>query len=275
MFPQLSRFTDLGLLLLRLMVSLVFVTSGYSHLKHPARAKSIEMSKGFTIFLGIAEVAGGLGVAFAVLSQLAAFGLILIMFGAIQKKMFTWQTGFWGRENPRLALRPYIYPDEPGPRLHKRRRLRADEIGLSPSPSRLAIGIRKLISFQHLGPSMHRLIARLLLSVTLMGNLAPLALAATAAQPHACCVRKAVHHCHDSSTPETNQLLVHSAGCCNQHCGTAVTTVRWAYAQPRVSTFSAQNVETHPGQPDLVSPNTEASRFQSTRAPPAPPRRLT
>jgi putative oxidoreductase len=99
MFPQLFRFTDLGLLLLRLMVGLVFVTSGYSHLKDPAaRSKSIEMSKGFTIFLGIAEVAGGLGVAFGVLTQLAAIGLILIMLGAIQKKIFAWHTGFWGEK---------------------------------------------------------------------------------------------------------------------------------------------------------------------------------
>ncbi len=100
MFPHLARFTDLGILLLRLMVGLVFVTSGYSHLKDPtARAKSIEMSKGFTIFLGVAEVAGGLGVAFGVLTQLAAFGLILIMFGAIQKKIFAWHTGFWGEKS--------------------------------------------------------------------------------------------------------------------------------------------------------------------------------
>jgi putative oxidoreductase len=99
MFPQLARFTGLGLLLMRLMVGLVFVTSGYSHLKDPtARAKSIGMSKPFTIFLGIAEVAGGLGVAFGVLTQLAAFGLILIMFGAIQKKIFAWHTGFWGEK---------------------------------------------------------------------------------------------------------------------------------------------------------------------------------
>jgi putative oxidoreductase len=99
MFPQLARFTDLGILLLRLMVGLVFVTSGYSHLKNPeARAKSIEMPKSFTIFLGIAEVAGGLGVAFGVLTQLAAFDLILIMLGAIQKKIFAWHTGFWGEK---------------------------------------------------------------------------------------------------------------------------------------------------------------------------------
>jgi putative oxidoreductase len=99
MFPQLSRFTDVALLLLRLMVGLVFVTSGYSHLKDPeARAKSIEMPKSFTIFLGIAEVAGGLGVAAGVLTQLAAFGLILIMLGAIQRKIARWHTGFWGEK---------------------------------------------------------------------------------------------------------------------------------------------------------------------------------
>ena len=99
MFPQLARFTDLGLLLLRLMVGLVFVTSGYSHLKDPAaRAKSIEMSKGFTIFLGIGEVAGGLGVAFGVLTQLAAFGLIAVMLAAVYKKIFAWHTGFWGEK---------------------------------------------------------------------------------------------------------------------------------------------------------------------------------
>lgn len=99
MFPQLARFTDLGLLLLRLMTGLVFITSGYSHLKNPVeRSKSIGMSKGFTMFLGAAEVAGGLGVAFGVLTQLAAFGLIALMLGAIQKKIFSWHTGFWGEK---------------------------------------------------------------------------------------------------------------------------------------------------------------------------------
>lgn len=100
MFPALSRLTDLGLLLLRLMVGLVFITSGYSHVTKAAeRSKSIGMSVGFTVFLGIAEIAGGLGVAAGVFTQLAAFGLILIMLGAIQKKIFVWHTGFWGEKS--------------------------------------------------------------------------------------------------------------------------------------------------------------------------------
>jgi putative oxidoreductase len=99
MFPQFARFEDIAFLLLRLMVGLVFATSGWSHLKDPeGRSKSIGMSKGFTVFLGAAELAGALGVVFGVLTQLAAAGLILLMLGAIQKKMFVWKTGFWGKD---------------------------------------------------------------------------------------------------------------------------------------------------------------------------------
>jgi putative oxidoreductase len=99
MFPQLLQFNDYSLLLLRLMVALVFSTSGWSHLKDPkGRAESIGMSPGFTMFLGAAELAGALGVAFGVLIQLAALGLILVMLGAIQKKIFVWHTGFWGEK---------------------------------------------------------------------------------------------------------------------------------------------------------------------------------
>jgi putative oxidoreductase len=97
-FPQLAQFTDVALLLLRVMVGIVFITSGWKHFQDPeGRSKSIGMSKGFTIFLGAVEVAGGLGVIFGVLTQLAAIALILIMLGAIWKKIFVWRTGFWGK----------------------------------------------------------------------------------------------------------------------------------------------------------------------------------
>jgi len=98
MFPQLAQFTDVALLLLRVMVAIVFITSGWKHFQDPeARSKDIGMSKGFTILLGAAEIAGGLGLIFGFLAQLAAIGLILIMLGAIWKKIFVWQTGFWGK----------------------------------------------------------------------------------------------------------------------------------------------------------------------------------
>ncbi|MFZ0701325.1 MAG: DoxX family protein, partial [Candidatus Acidiferrales bacterium] len=94
MIPHLMRFQDVGVLLLRLMVGAIFFSSGWNHLKDPVgRSKSIGMSRGFTIFLGAAEIAGSLGVIAGVLPQLAALGLILIMLGVIQKKVFEWHTG--------------------------------------------------------------------------------------------------------------------------------------------------------------------------------------
>ena len=100
LFHWLLQFGDAALLLMRLLVGLVFVTSGWSHAKDPVtRGKSIGMSPGFTRFLGIAELAGGLGVALGILTQLAALGLILVMLGAIQKKLFVWHTGFWGEHS--------------------------------------------------------------------------------------------------------------------------------------------------------------------------------
>jgi putative oxidoreductase len=97
-FPQLAQFADMALLFLRIMVGLVFITSGYKHLKDPeVRSRDIGMSKGFTILLGAAELVGGIGVLSGVFAQIAAIGLIVVMLGAIQKKIFTWHTGFWGQ----------------------------------------------------------------------------------------------------------------------------------------------------------------------------------
>ncbi|HEY0546510.1 MAG TPA: hypothetical protein VGC91_14120 [Pyrinomonadaceae bacterium] len=46
-------------------------TEPLPHLRDPkGRAQSIGMSVGFTMFLGAAELAGGLGVAFGVLTQI-------------------------------------------------------------------------------------------------------------------------------------------------------------------------------------------------------------
>jgi putative oxidoreductase len=81
------------------MIGLVFVTSGYSHLKDPAaRAKSIGMSKGFTIFLGIGEVAGALGVTFGVLTQACCLRPRTHYVGRNPEKDFYQHTGSWSEK---------------------------------------------------------------------------------------------------------------------------------------------------------------------------------
>jgi putative oxidoreductase len=98
-FPQLLPFNDAALLCLRVVVAVVFFESGRRHAADPVgRAASIGLSPGFTRFLGLGEMAAALGVALGVLTQVAALGLILIMLGAIQKKVFVWHTGFWGEK---------------------------------------------------------------------------------------------------------------------------------------------------------------------------------
>ena len=94
------QFSDLSLFLLRLMAAVVFGTSGFNHLKAPRlRAESLGLSLGFTIFLGAAELAGALALVAGVLTQWAALGLILVMFGAIYMKIAKWKTGFWGEKS--------------------------------------------------------------------------------------------------------------------------------------------------------------------------------
>ena len=93
--------TDVSLLFLRVMVGVVFADSGYNDLKDPdGRSKGLGVSRDFAIFLGVAEVLGGIAITIGFLQRLAALGLILIMLGAVQKKIFVWKTGFWGKTEP-------------------------------------------------------------------------------------------------------------------------------------------------------------------------------
>lgn len=115
---------------------------------------------------------------------------------------------------------------------------------------------------------MQRLTARLLLLFALAGSLVPSALALTAAPPHACCVRKAAHHCHELAATDSSQLNIRDTGCCNHDCCRAVTTAQWAHPQPKLAAFFLQPIDVHlaGSQPD--SPAAASAEFQSSRAPP-------
>jgi putative oxidoreductase len=98
-FPQLLPFSDVALLCLRLLVAAVFFTSGFRHAKDPVgRGESVGLSPGLSLLLGWVEMAAAVGVALGILAQVAALGLMVVMLGAIQKKVFVWHTGFWGEK---------------------------------------------------------------------------------------------------------------------------------------------------------------------------------
>lgn len=97
--PGAMLYTDWSLLVLRIVVALVFATSGFNHLKSPQRrAQSLGLSVPFTIFLGAVELAGAIALVIGFLTQWAAVGLILLMLGSIFMKASVWKTGFWGEK---------------------------------------------------------------------------------------------------------------------------------------------------------------------------------
>lgn len=98
--PGAMAYAGWSLLLLRLVLALVFGTSGFKHLRQPnERAASIGMSVPFTFFLGAAELAGAVALAVGIMAPWAALGLVLVMLGAIYMKVVEWKTDFWGERS--------------------------------------------------------------------------------------------------------------------------------------------------------------------------------
>lgn len=99
MIIDLHSLIDVALLALRIIVAIVFYSSGKSHAMQPdKRAESIGMSPGVTRFLGITEIIGAISVAFGIYIQIGAVLLIGVMLGAIYKKTMVWGTGFYSEE---------------------------------------------------------------------------------------------------------------------------------------------------------------------------------
>jgi hypothetical protein len=114
--------------------------------------------------------------------------------------------------------------------------------------------------------NMQRRIALFQLLLALAGTLVPVALAATAASPHTCCIR-ATHHCHDSAMM-SDQLALRDASCCNHDCRRAATTAQWPHSQSQQTTISAPQIDARVAEPHLRLAITELSASQSPRGPP-------
>lgn len=94
--PELAAGTDVALFLLRLLLASLFASSGQAAVRAPEeRGESIGLRPAFAFALGGAELAGAFMLAVGLLTQLAALALMVVMLGALYKKIFRWQKGFF------------------------------------------------------------------------------------------------------------------------------------------------------------------------------------
>ena len=86
------------ILALRILAGLIFVWSGFSHVRDPeGRSKDLGLPKPIVLLVGIVELLAGLGIAGGLLTRLSAVGVMIVMLGAMHRKAFVWHSGFWGK----------------------------------------------------------------------------------------------------------------------------------------------------------------------------------
>lgn len=96
-FPQLLQYSDVGLLVLRLTIALIFLLHASMKLKNSngmASAMGME-GKGMMVFgLGVVETVSAIALAIGFYTQLAALVIAFIMVGAIAMKKMKWSVPF-------------------------------------------------------------------------------------------------------------------------------------------------------------------------------------
>ncbi|MFZ0286910.1 MAG: hypothetical protein WAL32_16910 [Terriglobales bacterium] len=110
---------------------------------------------------------------------------------------------------------------------------------------------------------MYRLTARLVLVLMLVGTFAPVALAISAPAPHACCMRRAMHH-DSSHGAQLNDV----PPCCNHDCCHAVTVSQSPCLLPSVGTQIASSSIPLQVERTVVSRSLLIQPSHSGRAPP-------
>jgi len=110
---------------------------------------------------------------------------------------------------------------------------------------------------------MHRLTARLLLTLVLVGVFAPVAMAISAPAPHACCMRKAMHD-HGGHNSEFKA----PPACCQHDCCRPLTVSHWAQLRPSGDAFLAPLAANLPLPAESVNLTPVVDASHSGRAPP-------
>ena len=110
---------------------------------------------------------------------------------------------------------------------------------------------------------MHRLTARFLLVVLLVGVLAPVALAISTPPVHACCARKTLHD-HAS-----HQAQFKAVDCCQHNCCRPLTVSQWAQPKPPASAHRDAGSAIAFSGSRAVRPVIALAASHSVRAPPS------
>ena len=95
MLEQLLQYNDVGLLLLRITIAVIFIYHGLPKLsKAKAMSAMMGMPAGMIFMLGMIEAVASLGLVFGVYTQLSALILAIVMVGATGMKMMKWGVPF-------------------------------------------------------------------------------------------------------------------------------------------------------------------------------------
>ena len=95
MLAQLLQYNDVGLLLLRITIAVIFIYHGLPKLsKAKAMSAMMGMPAGMIFMLGMVEILASLGIAFGVFTQVSALLLAIVMVGAIGTKIMKWGVPF-------------------------------------------------------------------------------------------------------------------------------------------------------------------------------------
>jgi len=95
MFEQLTQYNDIGLLILRLAVAVIFIYHSLPKLKNAkGMAQMVGMPAGMIFMLGAVELLSSLGLILGFYTQLAALLLAIVMVGAIGMKTMKWGVPF-------------------------------------------------------------------------------------------------------------------------------------------------------------------------------------
>jgi len=95
MFEQLTQYNDVGLLILRLAVAVIFIYHALPKLKNAkGMAQMVGMPAGMIFMLGAVELLSSLSLMLGFYTQLAALLLTIVMIGAIGMKTMKWSVSF-------------------------------------------------------------------------------------------------------------------------------------------------------------------------------------